>query len=226
MPIVSLENIINNTQMKESFSKLRTNICFCGEDKRVIAVTSTFPNEGKSEISLRLACTFAEFGSRTILVDSDIRNSILQGKLGAFGISSGLSRVLAVKEETLDSAICKTSDPNLDIIFTGPKPPSPAELLSRDVFREILAELRERYEYVIVDCPPALPVIDASIITKECDATLMVIANEETRKNDIKKALKQLDQAGAHIIGAVLNKVKLAGGRYGYGYGYGYGEDS
>lgn len=221
MPTVSLENINkNNTQMQESFKALRTNICFCGSDKRVIAVTSSYPNEGKSEVSLRLACAFAESGQKTLLIDADTRNSTLQGKLGAYGVTAGLSHILIKHEKSVLNAICRTDDPNLDIIFTGPKPPNPAELLTGEMFGRLLAMLKERYAYIIVDCPPTLPVIDSSLITKECDATIFVIGNGDTKKNDAKRALKQLDQAGAHVIGAVLNKVKMQG-KYGYGYGYG-----
>lgn len=223
MPNIDLSVINANTpSILEAFKTLRTNISFCGADIKIIAVTSAFPNEGKSETALRLAYAFAETGAKTILVDADIRNSTLAGKLGANGISKGLSHVLSGKESSDSPAICKTDLSSLDIIFAGPTAPNPAELLGKEPFRNLLEILRNKYDYIIVDCPPVMPVIDAAIIARECDGTLLVVSQNRVRKSDAKKTLDQLKLSGANMLGVVLNKVAAKEQGYGYGYGYGY----
>lgn len=224
-----------NFAVQEAFKALRTNICFCGDDVKVVAMTSSFANEGKSELALRLAYAFAETGAKTLLLDTDIRSTRLQVRLNASNGDAGLSNVLAKKNAVVSDYIRKTSMNSLDILFAGQEAPNPAELLGKEKFKAILEELKERYEYIIVDCPPLIPVIDAAIVAKECDGTLLVIAQNGIRKSDAKKALDQLKLSGARILGTVLNKVQLESKNYGYGYGgyhkygkyerYGYGYD-
>ena len=221
---IDLKNL--NTQefaMQEAFKALRTNISFCGDDVKAIAVTSTFPGEGKTEIALRLAYAFAETGAKTILLDSDIRNSTLAGKFGADGSASGLSLILAGKSSDVVPAVAKTSKENLDILFAGPAAPNPAELLGKEKFRNLLEVLKRKYDYVVVDCPPLMPVIDAAIVANVCDGTLLVISQNTVKKSDAKKSLEQLRLGDARVLGAILNKVNIQGQGYGkYGkYGYG-----
>lgn len=199
---------------QETYKALRTNISFCGDDIHTIAITSSFPNEGKSEVSLRLAYAFAETGAKTILVDADIRNSKLGEKLGVTA-QTGLTHVLSGKEKNLQGTVKKTDIESLDILFPGANAPNPAELLGKERFTLLLQLLREKYDYVIIDCPPLIPVIDAAIIAKQCDGTLMVISQGDVRKRDAKKSLDQLKLSGAHILGTVLNKVEITQKKYG-----------
>ena len=167
---------------------------------------------------------------------------MLAGRLGATNVEVGLSHILSGKEKDISKAIRETTLDSLDIMFTGPTVPNPAELLAGERFTSLLETLRARYEYVIIDCSPIMPVIDASIVAKECDGTVFVIAQDRVRKSDAKKALSQLKMSGARVLGTVLNKIRPQGqgygyghyggygygygyGRYGYGYGYGYGHD-
>jgi capsular exopolysaccharide synthesis family protein len=212
--------------VEEAIKTLRTNIGFCGENINVISITSTFPHEGKSEISTRLAASFAEAGSKTILLDADNRSSVLAGRLGLTKSTKGLSHILSGKEKDFNQAITKTDIENFDIIFAGPPAPNPTELLNGPNFEKLIRFLRTRYDYVIIDCPPLGLVIDAAIIAKECEAAIMVIAQNEIKKKDAKKMMDQLTLSGARILGTVLNKVKSSAQSYGhYGkYGYGYGK--
>ena len=221
MQTVSLKSInTGHYALQEAFKSLRTNIGFCDADICTIAVTSTHPNEGKSEVALRLAYAFAETGAKTLLLDADIRNSVLPGKLQAGRIPCGLSHILSGKEKTLSDAIYVTDVANLDILFTGAAAPNPAELLGNERFHLLLKALKKTYTYVIIDCPPVGPVIDAAIVAKECDGTLIVVAQDATKKRDAKKTVEQLRVSGAHILGTVLNKTKRNTSGYGYGYGY------
>ena len=223
----------SNFQMQEAFKALRTNISFCGDDIKAIAVTSSFPNEGKTEVALRLAYAFAETGAKTILLDADIRNSLLAGKLNVNGGKIGLTHILSGKEKDISDAIYRVDSSNMYIIFAGPVAPNPAELFVKERFETLLETLRKNYDYIIIDCPPIMPVIDAAIIAKKCDGTIMVVAQNRVRKSDAKKALNQIKASGTTVLGTVLNKVQAQGrgygygygyGKYGYGYGYGYGK--
>lgn len=194
--------------VEEAIKTLRTNIGFCGEDIKVISITSTFPHEGKSEISTRLAASFAEAGHKTILLDADNRSSVLAGRLGITKTNKGLSHVLSGKEKDFSKAVTKTDIENFYIMFSGPSAPNPTELLNGPNFGKLIDFLREEYDYVIIDCPPLGLVIDAAIISTHCDGAIFVIAQNQVRKKDAKKAVEQLSMSGVKILGTVLNKVK------------------
>ena len=111
----------------------------------------------------------------------------------------------------------------LSLLPAGPVPPNPAELLNVAGTRDILADLRKRFDLVLIDSPPVLPVTDAAILSRHADATLMLAAAGQTRRGDLHRAAEKLDQVGTKILGLVLNKVSRQAGRnYGYSYGYGY----
>ena len=134
---------------------------FSGKDIKTIAFTSTYPGEGKSEISYRVAYSMADMGKRTIYVDSDLRNSNFINKyvVDFKGELKGLVHCL-VGECNIDDVIVQTQNPNLDFIPIGAIPPNPSELLAQEVFTEIISDLRKRYDYVIIDTPPAGYVVD------------------------------------------------------------------
>ncbi len=212
----------------ESYKKLRTNIQFSGKDIKTIAFTSTFPGEGKSEIAYRVAFSMAEMGKKTIYLDSDLRNStFLTHKTEAFkGELKGLVHCL-VGENTLSDIIVGTQNPNLDFIPIGAIPPNPSELLSQDTFAEIIAELKTRYDYIIIDAAPAGYVVDGVIASKAADGVIFVVASGTTAAKAAKTAVMELSQSGCKLIGCVLNKCQAEDdNRYGYnsyGYGYRYG---
>lgn len=210
----------------ESYKKLRTNIQFSGKDIKTIAFTSTFPGEGKSEIAYRVAFSMAEMGKKTIYLDSDLRNStFLTHKTEAFkGELKGLVHCL-VGENTLSEIIVGTQNPNLDFIPIGAIPPNPSELLSQDTYAEIIAELKTRYDYIIIDAAPAGYVVDGVIASKAADGVIFVVASGTTAAKAAKTAVMELSQSGCKLIGCVLNKCQAEDEtRYGYNsYGYGYG---
>lgn len=225
----------NDYRTREAFKTLRTNIEFCGGVK-VLAITSCTPNEGKSSIAMEMAKAFAEAGNRTMLVDADMRKSVLVGRYKTGAVRLGLTHCLAGKANYAD-IMCETNIPNLYVIFSGPVPPNPSELLGGDKFSAVVQRLKEKFDYVIIDTPPLGSVIDAAVAARNCDGIVLVIENNAISYKFVQKVKDQMDKAETRILGVVLNKVDMTGkgyyGHYGKYYGkyygryYGkYGEDT
>ena len=215
----------------EAFRVLRTNLQFCGEDKKVIAVTSSIPGEGKSSVSLRLAMSLAEVDKKVIFVDADLRKSVLSGKISGNDQRKGLSHYLS-GQAALPNIVCNTNINRLHLIMTGPVPPNPSELLNDIAFIKMIGALRQVYDYVIIDTPPLGSVIDSAIIAEKCDGAVLVIESGKVSGHFVEENIKQLQKSGCPILGAVLNKMdRSQKGRYGKYYGkYGrkyskYGEE-
>lgn len=198
---------------KEAMKTLRTNILYSGKDVKVILVTSYFPDEGKSDIALQLTRDLGSMGKQVLLFDADIRKSALVRRYSVNQEIKGLSQYLsgqAKKEEIL----YETNYENMHIVFAGPSAPNPAELLEQKLLTDLLTELREKYDYIIVDTPPIGTVIDAAIVAKECDGAVLVIESDRVRYRDAQKIQEQLKKTGCRILGAVLNKVDVKKDRY------------
>lgn len=204
----------------EAYKTLRTNITFCGEDVRLIAVTSSTPNEGKTNVTFNLARAFAEDNKRILFIDADIRKSVLEARLGADQEVKGLSHYLTGKAELKD-IVYGTNVDHLDFIGTGPVAPNPSELLGNQKFQRLLEWARSEYQYVMIDCPPIGSVIDAAVVARQCDGAVYVIESEATSWRLAQRGKEQLEKTGCKILGAVLNKVEMSGKRYGYGKYYG-----
>lgn len=208
---------------KEAFKTLRTNIEFSGEDIKVIALTSSTPNEGKSSVAFELATSFAQAGKRTLLIDADLRKSVMRSRYKRGNVKYGITNCLVGKKSFTD-VLCETDIPNFYMTFAGPVPPNPSELLGGKKFKRIIDECRNAFDIVIVDTPPIGSVIDAAIISKSCDGVIMVMEAGAISYRFAKKSKEQLEVAGAKILGVVLNKVNLGGkGYYGKYYGKYYG---
>ena len=217
----------NNYQIKEAYKTLRSNIEFSGQNVRIISVTSCTPGEGKTTVAMALARAFAEAGKKTILVDADMRKSVLVGRYRTGSVRLGLTHCL-VGRERLSSVICETDTPNLYVVFSGPVPPNPSELLGGRIFEKVLENMKQVFDYVIIDTPPLGSVIDAAVVSKQCDGTVMVIESNSISYRFAQRVKDQLDKAGAKILGVVLNKVDISGkgyyGHYGNYYGKYYGK--
>ena len=209
----------------EAYRTIRTNLSFSGVDKqmKIVEVTSAVPNEGKSTVLASLAIVMAQAGKKVLLVDCDFRNPT-QHKL--FGLpNKGVSNCIATGGD-FHEIIQHIDQENIDILTSGPVAPNPSEILMSNRMQEFLNTAREEYDYVLIDTPPAMPVTDAAVLSSKTDGVMLVIASGEDKPELVKAAKTRLEQAGANIIGCILNKVKVAGGKYGYGYGgshYGYG---
>lgn len=190
--------------LNEAFKTLRSNLIFSGEENKVIVVTSTVEGEGKTTVSTELAKSLAQIEHKTLLIYGDMRKP---GRTVKNREISGLSEFLSGDAE-LSQVIFSTQDPNLNVIFSGKIPENPSELLSSKGFSESLKILREQYDYIIIDSPPLLPVIDAALISVHCDGAVMVIAAEKASINEISIAKEQLQKSNCKILGAILNQTR------------------
>lgn len=214
-------------RMKEAFKTLRSNIEFCGDNVKVIAVTSCTPHEGKSSVAMEMAKAFAEAGNRTLLIDADMRKSVLVGRYKTGAVKYGLSHCLVGKYKYTD-VMCQTNIPHLYMIFSGPVPPNPSELLGSEKFSGMLSVLKTPFSYVVIDTPPLGSVIDAAVVAKSCDGTVLVVENNAVSYRFVQKVKEQLDKSGSRILGVALNKVEMNSkgyyGHYGRYYGRYYGK--
>jgi len=219
MQTIELKERLLDYRSKEAFKMLRTNIDFTGGDLKVICITSCTPNEGKSNISFEVAKSYAQMGKKVLLVDADLRKSVMRQRHKKGKVRLGLVNYLVGKCE-FDEALCETDVKNLYMIFSGPVPPNPSELLGNWKFKEMIQNAREEYDMVIVDTPPLGSVIDAAVVSKCCDGAVVVIAAGNVSYRFARKVKEQLDVAECRILGCVLNKVDLSGKSY-YGKYYG-----
>ena len=218
--------------MKESLRALKTNIQFCGDDVRTLLITSSVPNEGKSTVALDLARSLTESGKRVLFIDTDMRKSVLVGRLRATTADGteicGLSHYLS-GQRRLEEVMYGTEIPRLFMIFAGPSVPNPTEILEKKYFQELLNFGKEHFHYIILDCAPIGAAIDAAVVAKHCDGAILVIGQGMASARMIQSVKKQLEASGVRILGAVLNKVnnKKSGhdsGYYGNYYGSYYGK--
>lgn len=198
---------------EEAYKTLRTNLQFCGSEKKVLVFTSCTQNEGKTHIALNLAISLAEIGKKVLLLDADLRKSVLLGRVKVSEEIVGLTHFLS-RQEPLVNIIYETGIPNLQIIFAGPMPPNPAELLNDRAFNLMLKSLRESYDYILIDSPPLGSVIDSAIIAEKSDGAILVIESGWNSRRFEQEVKLQLEKAGTPILGAILNKVDMSTQKY------------
>ena len=219
--------------VSEAFRSIRTNIEYIvkGKDKCIFSVIADSPGIGKTYISINMASIYAMYGKKTALIGMDLRKPRLYQE---FGISNkiGISSYLAGKA-SIDEIIQPSGKlPTLDIVTAGPIPPNPAELIASDRCSDLFKELKERYDYIIVDTPPLLWVTDALLLMKHVDTSIFVVRQDVTNKKAFEVVIKDLKQRNysTSIVINGINYQGIYGYRYsygygGYGYGYGYGRN-
>ena len=221
-----LSDIAGHAPRAEAFRVLRTNLQFLDVDKqsKVITVTSSLPQEGKTATAVNLAIALAQAGNRTLLVDADLRRPKVAEALGVEG-NVGMTTVLLGKV-TLDEALQTHVRSGLKVLTSGAIPPNPAELLQSTTMTEFVDSLRGEYDVVLFDSPPLLPVTDAALLASQSDGAIMVIRHGKTTREQLAASVERLENVGARALGVVLNMVPtrmMNKSSYGYGYGYGYG---
>lgn len=233
----------SNFFIREAYKTLRTNTMFAlagQEGCKIILVTSALRGEGKSISALNLAISFAEAENRVLLIDCDLRRPKL-ARLLRKSSRVGLSNVL-LDPSQLGEVILPGGVDRLDVILSGDIPPNPSELLGSARMESLLAHLRKRYDYVILDTPPVNMVTDAVVLAPKSDGVLFVVRAGQSERGPVSHAVEQLEYAHAKILGFILGDVNGDGTRYGYGkykyqyhkysrygygrYGYGYGYSS
>ncbi|MCW5890543.1 MAG: polysaccharide biosynthesis tyrosine autokinase [bacterium] len=200
----------------EAFRALRTAVLFsaAAETPRVLLVTSAGAGEGKTVSSLNLATTLADAGARVCVVDVDLRRPACHRALRLTN-ERGLSTVLS-GQAGLEDVLRTLPSPRLDVLTAGPTPPNPAEMVGSARMRALLQTLRERYDFVVLDSPPTLPVTDSVILARDADGVVLVVKGHDTPRELARRARDLLAASGAHLLGAVVNNVDLGWGELGY----------
>lgn len=201
----------------EAFKTLRTNLLFSGKDVKVITVTSCTANEGKSSLCIELAKNMAQVDKKVLLLDADLRKSVVVGKyIEATGVS-GLSEYLS-GQKTLDDVLYATQYEGFDIIFAGQYPPNPVDLLSSDALKELIRYGREHYDYVLIDTAPLGLVIDAAVTSSLSDGALLVIGENRISYRFAQMVKEQIEKSGCRVLGVVLNLIGTGSSSYYYRY--------
>ena len=195
----------------EALNTLCTNLSFSGENVRKIMITSCHASEGKSFLSMNIMRTMARFGKSVVLVDADLRRSMIDAKYGlqypAGSEKWGLAHYLAGKVD-MDDVIYSTNIEGAYMIPVGREVSNPLPLLNSQRLEMLLNELAQRADYVLVDAPPVGTVIDGAQIAKSCDGTLLVVSYNTVRRQELMDVQAQLEQTGCPILGTVLNMVE------------------
>ncbi len=222
--------ITNNVPFNviESYKLVRANIVFSlstGE-KKVLAVSSANPSEGKSTTSANIAIAFAQTESKVLLIDADMRKPVIH-KMFSLMNKSGLSTVIG-KMNTFEESVNKNVIENLDILTAGPAAPNPSELLASEYFENFISELSEKYDYIIIDTPPVNVVSDALTIKNSIAGIMLVLKYGFTTYNEIDSCIRKVKLADINMLGFILNEIDSKHGgsyyKYKYKYDYGYGE--
>ena len=223
----------------EAYKTIRTNLTFLlsSSETKVFGITSPDAGDGKSTTAINMAIAFSQFGDKVLLIDADMRRSSVHKKLKIEN-NVGLSGVLAGFNKW-EEVVTNIGD-SLDVITAGQVPPNPSELLGSARFEKLVEEVDQKYSYVIIDTPPIDVVSDALVIAPHTAGLVLVVKDQVTSTDAIKRTIEAAKFANINILGAVMNGANPKSGRrygyrkygkygyrkygkYGYGYGYGYG---
>ncbi|MCX7995338.1 MAG: polysaccharide biosynthesis tyrosine autokinase [candidate division WOR-3 bacterium] len=214
-----------HSEIAESYRILRTNLAFSATTRPIksLLITSTLPQEGKTTTCINLGITLSQQGHRVIILDCDFRRPKLHNYFQEIvkDNHNGLTDVL-INRIRLNDAIIKSSFENLYFITSGTIPANPAELLGSLRMNDILSELKNHFDYVLIDAPPALGIADARVLGKICDAIIVVVMSGKTSRDAVLEVKEELERAGEKIIGYVLNGVDIKQRSYRHRYYYYY----
>jgi polysaccharide biosynthesis transport protein len=202
--------------LAESYRSIRTALLFSQPEKppKVILLTSPSPAEGKTVTTLNLAIALAQDGQSVLVIDADLRKGSCHARLGITN-HNGLSNVLT-GNLPLDEAVQPTSVSGLSLLSRGIRPPNPTDLLGSHKMRQILSELRESFNFILIDSPPAIAVSDAAVLSVLCDGVILVFHGKKTNKASARQAMERLDAVRAPFLGVILNGVNLDNPSYSY----------
>lgn len=209
----------------EAFRALRTNLQFvnAGDRPRSIVFTSSIPEEGKTTTTAHLALTLAAADQRVCVVEADLRRPRLLNYLGMEG-SVGLTNVL-IGDANLEDMLQPYGDSNLTVLGCGPIPPNPVELLGSARMRSLIQDLEQRFDIVMIDAPPLLPVTDAAVLTSITDGAILVVGAGIIKNEHLTRTLERMDQAQGQVLGLIINRLPTSGADAYYAYGADYRPD-
>ncbi|MDQ3735755.1 MAG: polysaccharide biosynthesis tyrosine autokinase [Actinomycetota bacterium] len=210
-----LQDIPSSAQA-EAYRHIRTNLQFLGvnDQARSIVVTSALPAEGKSTVAANLALALAEASTRVLLIDADLRRPNIADLMSLEG-AAGLTTVLIGRAD-FEDVVQEWGEGSLHVLTSGALPPNPSELLASPTMKRLLIELDDRYDVVIIDTSPLLPVTDAAILSRVAIGTIVVANARRVRRGQLAEGLGFLDQVDARVLGVVLNEAVKDSERYGY----------
>jgi polysaccharide biosynthesis transport protein len=223
--------IQTSPQAGEAFRSLRTSVLLSASPvPRLILLTSALPSEGKTTTAVNLGATLAALGNKVVVVDCDMRRPACHRATGVEN-NPGFVQCLTGRIELAGTVLPVAGVENLSVIPCGPIPPNPAEVLSSPTCAELLRQLRNQFEYVLVDSPPLLSVADSRILATLVDAVVLVARAHSTPYDVVRRARTLLYGSGARILGVALNDLDVERNGFGYqqyqyGYGYGYAADA
>jgi len=213
--------------LSEGYNSLRSALLYSTATglPKTMLVTSSQPSEGKSTTSLAIATGIAKLGRSVVLLDVDLRRPALHKSIAMLnGVNTQGMSSLLTSQGSIDDALRDTDVEHLQVITSGPIPPSPTELLSSNRMREVLDELTSRFDVVILDSPPVLGLADAPLMSALVEGVVMVIQSDRSRRGSLKASLRRLRDMHTNILGGVLTKFDPTdmGNRYSEYYGYSY----
>ncbi len=202
----------------ESYRSVRTALQFATDSgvPKVLLITSPAASEGKSTSAITLAQNFVHLGKRVLLIEGDLRNPSIGRAMGLTSVD-GLSSLLS-GAKSLDQAVTKTDDKNLDVILSGPLPPSPTELLAGSRLVSLLLIASQKYDQIIIDGPPVLGIADAPILANAAGGTLLIVRSGSSKVSSAQAAIKRLRATRARLIGCLLTQYDAKASGYGYEY--------
>lgn len=195
--------------VQEAYKTLRTNLLFCGEKYRTVLFTSCYENEGKTTVTLELARSLVQAGKRVLMIDADMRKSVLCKKyIEDFPETPGLSEYLSGQAALSDIVLQSEEEENFFLIPCGMFPPNPVELLGTARFQGLLESSKETFDCILIDTPPLGLVIDSAVAAKACDGAVLVLRPGLSARmvNSVKE---QLEKSGCPLLGCVLNGVPV-----------------
>ncbi|MBR2658331.1 CpsD/CapB family tyrosine-protein kinase [Candidatus Saccharibacteria bacterium] len=227
----SEDDLIVATNPKSSFAEavksIKTNLMFSSVEKeaKVMLITSPESGDGKSFLAANLAAAFAQDGKKVLVIDGDMRKG-RQHKI--FGVVNdptvGYSNYILKYKDMSDAGmmafirpemyIRQTKLPNVYLLPSGPTPPNPLELISSDNNKRLIESVREQYDIIIIDCPPALGLSDALVMSKYSDINIVCVSNAKTKIDQLESVKKSFEKVNSKISGVVINKAKVKGGSY------------
>ncbi len=197
-----------DSRSRQAYGMLRTNIKFYGEDIKSIVFTSTLAKDGKSEVSYHVAKGFADAGKKVVYIDANIRNQSFNKRFGIDQEVYGLCDYLR-EERIISDIVYKSGISQLYLIYAGKDLGDATELLEKDLFKELLKTLSGVCDYIIIDCASMDKNIDAVIIAKECNASVIVMEPGKTSYKKAQKMIEHLEKSNCKILGCVFNKVEV-----------------
>ena len=227
-------HLVSNSEMPfafvESYKSLRTNLKFISKTNNAncFVVTSSIPEEGKSNVVINLAATLGNSENKVLVIDCDLRKPAINKYLKFSRNHKGLTNIIA-GEISLEEAIDNVPDLNIDVLLSGTIPPNPSEILASNDMKELIDYVKKQYDYILIDTPPVSVVTDAAILGTVADGAVLVIKSKFASSDIVRKAIKSLDTVGVKIFGVIVSqfnpkKSNRSKSSYSYSYNY-YGED-